>query len=99
MRYLSGTSGSGILKCAGTDIARAAYDFDTFERKSGEITRCGEIRLPAAYLAGVFGRPDVELLTDEGELLHLKFSERKLAPASDAAHVDVIDRRPMDAAH
>lgn len=99
MRYLRGTAGSGILKCAGTDIVRAAYDFDTYERKSGEITRCGEIRLPAAYLVGIFGRPDVELLTDDGELLHLKFSERKLAPASDAAHVDVIGQRQMDAPH
>ncbi|MFA5120027.1 hypothetical protein [Zavarzinia sp.] len=97
MRYLGGTTGSGILKCAGADVVRATYDFDSYAQKSGEITRCGEIRLPSAALAGLFGRPDVELLTDDGQLLQLKFSERKLAPASDAAHVDVVGQRVLHA--
>lgn len=99
MRYLGGTAGSGILKCAGADLIRASYDFDSYAQKSGEVTRCGEIRLPAATLLSIFGRPDIELLTDEGQLLHLKFSARKLAPASDTAHVDVIGQRPPPTPH
>jgi len=93
MRYLGGTTGSGILKCAGTDVIRATYDFDSFAHKSGDVMRSGEIRLPSAALERIFGRSDVDLLTDEGQLLHLKFSERKLPPAATVAHVDVISSR------
>lgn len=96
MRYLGGTTGGGMLKCAGTDIGRASYDFDSYAQKSGEITRSGEIRLAKGALAGIFGRSDVELLTDDGQLLRLRFSERKLAPAGNAAHVDVVERRVPD---
>jgi hypothetical protein len=88
MRYLGGMSGSGVLKCSGEEVARASYDFDGFFKKSVGVTSCGEIRLAATALKGVFGRKDVQLLTDDGRLLDLMFSEKELLPSSDVAHVD-----------
>ncbi len=88
MRYLGGVSGNGMLKCNGEAIARASYDFDFFRKPTG-IATCGEIRLSADTLKGVFGRTDLQLLTDDGQLLGLSFSEKKLLPMADVAHVDV----------
>jgi hypothetical protein len=42
----------------------------------------------------VFGRRDVQLVTDDGRRLTLRFSERQLAAASDSAHVDVAGDLP-----
>jgi hypothetical protein len=97
MRYLGGISGSAVLRCSGEEIARASYDFDGFFEKSVGVTSCGEIRLAATALKGVFGRTDVQLLTDDGRLLDLRFSERELLPESDVAHVDVTGDLPTTA--
>jgi hypothetical protein len=94
MLYLGGISGRGMLKCDGQEVARAAYEFDGFIRKPVGVTASGDIRLSATALKGVFGRKDIQLLTDDGCLLHLKFSERQLLSASDAAHVDVAGDLP-----
>jgi hypothetical protein len=94
MRYLGGISGSAVLKSNGEEIAPASYDFDVFFKTSFGVTSCGEIRLAAAALKGVFGRKDVQLLTDDGRLLDLRFSEKELLPASDVAHVDVTGDLP-----
>jgi hypothetical protein len=83
-----------VLKCNGEEIARASYDIDGFFKKSVGVTSCGEIRASAAALKGVFGRKDVQLLTDDGLLLDLRFSEKALLPASEVAHVDVTGELP-----
>ena len=54
----------------------------------------GEIQAPAEVLKGLFGLPDLQLLTDRGFLLDLSFSDTTLAPASDVAHVDVSGQLP-----
>ncbi|MBK1664926.1 hypothetical protein CKO38_05325 [Rhodospirillum rubrum] len=94
MRYLGGTKGSGLLTCDGEDIGRATYDFESFLKEPGGISRSGEITLAAEALKEVFGRKGVQLLTDEGSLMTLRFSEKKLPPESDVAHVDVTDEVP-----
>ncbi len=94
MRYLGGLSGRGVLKRNGEAIARASYDFDRYVNKSAGVTGCGEIRAPASALKDVFGRKDIQLLTDDGRLLDLRFSEKTLLPASDVAHVDVTGDLP-----
>jgi hypothetical protein len=58
------------------------------------ITSSGEIRAPASVLVGVFGRTDVQLLTDDSRLLDLRFSDKQLSAASEAAHVDVTGDLP-----
>lgn len=94
MHYLGGISGSGSLKCDGIEVARATYDFDGFFHKATGVTGSGEIQLPAAVLKSVFGRKDLQLFTDDGHLLDLKFSEKTLPSASDVAHVDVTGDLP-----
>jgi hypothetical protein len=94
MRYLGRISGHGVLQCNGEHIARASYDFDGFFKKLVGVTCCGEIRLSAAILKDVFGRRDVQLLTDDVRLLDLTFSGKALLPSSDVAHVDVTGELP-----
>jgi len=94
MRYLGKISGSGVLKCKGEEIARASYDFDEFFKEPAGVTSCGETQLSATVLRDVFGHKDVQLLTDNGRLFNLRFSEKKLLQASDVAHVDVTGELP-----
>ncbi|WP_020175796.1 hypothetical protein [Methyloferula stellata] len=89
MRYLGGSSGSGVLQRNGEQIARASYDFESYSKKPTGVASSGEIRLSVAALENVFGCDGLQLLTDDGRLLDLKFSDRKLLPDSGAAHVDV----------
>ncbi len=93
IRYLGGSSGSGVLKCNGEQIARASYDFESYSKKPAGVASSGEIRLSATALESVFGCDGLQLLTDDGRLLDLKFSEKKLPSDSDAAHVDITRER------
>jgi len=96
MRYLGGISGSGTLKAGGEEVARATYDFGGYFKERVGVTGSGEIRLAADALRSVFGRDDLQLLTDDGRLLDLRFSEKELALASEAAHVEVTGDLPSD---
>jgi hypothetical protein len=93
MRYLGGISGSGMLKCKGVEIADASYDFEGFSRKSGEIIGSGEIKLASPALRALFGRTDVQMVTEDGRLLNLKFSDKELREQG-VAHVDVSGDLP-----
>lgn len=93
LRHLGGMHGTGILKC-GDALARADYDFDGFLRRSGDVVGSGEIRMPPEALRQLFGRKDLHLLTDDGRVLTIQFSEKHLPAASDAAHVDVAGNLP-----
>ena len=73
MQYLGGLRGAGILTSGNETVARASYDFDGFLTDPGEVMCCGEIRLPPQALRKVFGRKDLQLLTEEGRLLSLRF--------------------------
>jgi len=83
-----------VLKCNSEEFARAAYDFDRFFKKAVGVTSCGEIRASAIALKEVFGRKSVQLLTDDGRLLDLSFSEKVLLPSSESAHVNVTEELP-----
>ncbi|MEI9916836.1 MAG: hypothetical protein WDN29_14750 [Methylovirgula sp.] len=89
MHYLGGITGSGMLMCDGENIARVSYDFDGFRRPSSEIVGNGQITFAVSALKDVFGR-DVQIQTDDGKLLKLKFSEKTMDPRADVAHVDVF---------
>ncbi len=95
MRYLGVLRGIGVLK-SGSDAtsASAAYDFDGFLRANNQVAACGEIRMSPAVLKNVFGRRDLQLLTNDGRILRLSFSEKKLGPRDDAASVDVTGELP-----
>jgi hypothetical protein len=94
MRYLGGISGRGALMSNGIKIGRASYDFDGFFEPPIGVTSCGEIRLAFPALKTVFGRTDVQLLTDDGHLLDLRFSYWESPPTRGAAHVEVTGDLP-----
>jgi hypothetical protein len=97
VRYLGRISGSGMLKCDGEDLARTTYDFDGYFRKPMGVMSSGEVRLAAAVLKDVFWRNGVQLLTDDGHLLDLRFTEKTLPVDADVAHVDVTGGLPTAA--
>jgi len=94
MRYLGRIAGAGVLTCDGEAVARASYDFEGFMRPKGGVTSSGEISLRPVDLRTVFGRRGVQLLTDDGHLLDLKFSEKALRSSEDVAQVEVTGDLP-----
>ncbi len=95
MRYLGELHGAGNLILGEQKIGPADYEIDGYIAKFGEVTGCGEIRMPAEALRKVFGRTDVRLQTEDGRLLVIRFSEKRLYEASDSAHVDVSGDLPL----
>ncbi len=95
MRYLGGLRGAGVLT-SDDDLAgvRANYDFDGFLRSNDQVASCGEIRMSPGTLKDVFGRKDLRLLTEDGRILRLCFSDKQLKSACDAAAVDVTGELP-----
>lgn len=94
MRYLGRIAGMGLLTCDGETVARASYEFEGFMRPTGVVTSSGQISLGTIDLKTVFGRRGVQLLTDEGNLLDLKFSEATLGSEDDVAQVEVTGDLP-----
>jgi len=58
----------------------------------------GELQLAPSDLKAAFGRLGVQLLTDDGRVLGLKFSEKELHPGAEVAHVDVTGDLPRSPA-
>ena len=73
----------------GEALARVAYEFDGYSRPGGQIMSSGEIEARAADLQAAFGRSGVQLLTDDGLLLDIKFSQKALSAQSVVAQVEV----------
>ncbi len=96
--YLGRIAGAGSVRVGGETVARASYDFDGFAAPRGGVMGSGELKLAPSDLEAVFGRLGVQLLTDDGRLLDLKFSEKELPPETDAAHVDVSGDLPRSPA-
>jgi hypothetical protein len=95
LRYLGSLSGHGVVTQNGAEVAQATFDLDGYFRAPAGVTGCGEIKLPAGVLQSLFGGGDLQLLTDQGRLLDLRFSELTPPPAGDVAHVDVTAVLPM----
>jgi hypothetical protein len=92
LRYLGGISGHGIVTQDGKEIAPAKFDLDGYFRPAVGVTGSGEIELSGEVLKNLFGRTDLQLLTDKGLLLALRFSDSKLPAASEVAAVDVTGK-------
>ena len=98
MQYLGRIAGSGLLSRDGETVARASYEFEGFLRPRGIVVSSGEISLAPADLKTVFGRPGVQLHTDDGRLLHLRFAEKELRLANGVAEVEVTGDLPGSSA-
>lgn len=94
MRYLGGLRGAGTLRCKGQDLAQADYALDGFLVPPAGVTGSGEIRTAPEVLRKVFGRRDLELVTENGRALSFRFSDKKLHAGDDAAHIDVTGGLP-----
>ena len=94
MQYLGRISGSGLVTRDGETVARASYEFEGFLRPRGIIVSSGEISLAHPDLKAVFGRPGVQLRTDDGRLLDLRFTDKELRQANDVAQVEVSGDLP-----
>jgi hypothetical protein len=95
MRYLGELRGTGNLKFGDQTVGRADYEIEGYVAKFGAVTASGEIRMPAASLREFFGRTDVQLQTEDGRLLAIRFSDKRLPAASDCAHVEVSGDLPL----
>jgi hypothetical protein len=98
MRYLGRLAGDGLLLRGGEAIARASYEFEGFAGPRGGNLCSGEIVLTRSVLEAVFGTTGVQLRTDDGRLLDLKFSDKALGKASVAAQVEVSGELPASQA-
>jgi hypothetical protein len=94
MRYLGGLRGAGTLRCKGQVLASADYELDGYLVPPAGIAGSGEIRTAPEVLRKVFGRRDLELVTEDGRALSFRFSDKKLTAGDDAAHVDVTAGMP-----
>jgi len=94
MRYLGILRGGGVLECAGEVLGRADYELDGYLVRPGQIVASGEVRMKADALTNAFGRRNLSLRTDDGRILPVTFSRKRLATSSDAAHIDVRDGLP-----
>lgn len=98
MQYLGRIAGSGLVTRDGEAVARASYEFEGFLRPRGIVVSSGEISLAPTDLKAVFGRPGVQLQTDDGRLLQLRFSEKELRLANGVAEVEVSGDLPVSSA-
>jgi hypothetical protein len=89
LQYLGALRGSGTLSCGDSPMGSASYEFDGYLTRPGEITASGELRTAPGALNEIFGRRDVLLHTEDGRILSIRFSGKRLGPDSAAAHVDV----------
>ncbi|MBS0521703.1 MAG: hypothetical protein JSR90_23615 [Proteobacteria bacterium] len=96
MRHLGVLRGSGVLESDGTSFGRADYEFDGYLVRVGEIVASGEVHMEPAALADAFGRANLILRTDNGRFLSIRFSGKKLPPASAIAHAEVRDGLPTE---
>ena len=94
MQYLGGLRGAGNLTRGHETVGRVDYDFDGYLIKLDQVTSCGEIRMPPEALQELFGRTDLQLITDDGRALKIQFSEKRLPPESNSAHVNVAGDLP-----
>lgn len=94
MRYLGGLRGAGTLRCKGKDLGPADYELDGYAVPPAGVAGSGEIRTAPEVLRKVFGRRDLELVTENGRALTFRFSDRKLTAGDAAAHIDVTGGLP-----
>lgn len=94
MKYLGRMAGNAQITQDGLPVGRASYDFEGFAGPKGRIVSSGEIKSTPAELKIVFGQRGVRLVTDDGRLLNLSFSDRVRGAANDVAHVEVTGDLP-----
>ena len=97
MRHLGILRGAGTLESGGGRVmGRVDYEFDGYLMRPGEVVASGEIRMAADALTDALRRRDLSLHTDDGRVLGIRFSGRRVGAPDDAAHADVRDGLPTE---
>jgi hypothetical protein len=73
----------------GDVVARASYDLEGYIGRRGALVGSGEIETPPTVLESIFAVRGLQLRTDDGRLLDLKFSGKELPSATGVAQVEV----------
>jgi hypothetical protein len=94
IRYLGVMRGEGSLACRGEPMGRARYEIEGYQTRVGEVVGSGEIRMDAGALESAFGRRDLQLTTDDGRVLEVRFSGRRSDPGASVAHADIAGDLP-----
>jgi hypothetical protein len=89
MRYLGVMRGSGSLACEGEPMGRVDYEIEGFMTRPGEVVGSGEIRMAPGDLDDAFGRRNLQLTTDDGRVLDVRFSGKRIDARSAEAHADI----------
>jgi hypothetical protein len=96
LRHLGVLRGSGTLCCHGVVLGAAAYEIDGLSTKPGEVVGSGEICMARDELATAVGRQGLELTTEDGRVLALRFSSSRFDPRASAAHADILGGLPAE---
>ena len=96
MRHLGVLRGNGTLRCGDVVLGSAGYEIDGFCTKPGEVVGSGEICMAPAELANAIGRRDLELTTEDGRVLAVRFSGGRFDPRAGAAHADILAGLPAE---
>jgi hypothetical protein len=94
MQYLGNLAGEGFVLHNGLELTRAQFEFDGYSTSHAGVICNGEIRMPAMMLKTMFPLRTMQLRTDQGRMLELRFSDKKIGPGQEAAHVDVRGEIP-----
>ncbi len=94
MEYLGRLSGGGVILHNGLEISRACFEFDGFSTIHAGVICNGEIQMSVSVLKAVFPLRIIQLRTDEVRMLECRFSDKKIGPGQEAAHVDVTGEIP-----
>lgn len=100
MVYVGALRGAGTLVASadGSELGRAEYDIGGYIDHTKAVVASGELRMQPGSLRRAFGRVDLMLRTDTGMNLLIRFSAKLLPGGSTAAHVDVTEGLPAEAA-
>jgi hypothetical protein len=94
MRYLGRLAGNGMLIRNGDTLANVSYELEGFLGPRGAIMSSGEIIVSPTVLKTIFGTRGVQLHTDDGRLLELRFTEKELRCAGGIAQVEATGNLP-----
>jgi hypothetical protein len=89
VRYLGVMRGSGSLACNKEPLGCADYEIEGFLTKSGEVLGSGEIRMAPGDLDHAFGRRNLRLTTEQGQVLEIRFSGKRNDARKAEAHADI----------
>jgi hypothetical protein len=96
MRHLGVLRGGGTLRCHGVVLGSARYEIDGYCTRPGEVIGSGEICMAPTELATAVGRRDLELTTEDGRVLALRFSGSRFDARASTAHADILAGLPTE---